>query len=120
MIDQSDDDLAVASVIAAFDQRNVAVADVFVDHRITFDAQRIDSFWSHSAKQKTRDANHLDVLHCVDGRSRGNTTNQPHFANGVRRRFFQRHGKTEMSRLMFAPDESALFQSGNMFRDRRF
>src|SRR6266852_3477831 len=71
LIDQRYHNFAVTSFNAVFDQRDVTVTDVLVDHRVALHAQRINSFGPHTSEQEARDANHLDVFDRVDGSTSG-------------------------------------------------
>jgi hypothetical protein len=68
---QGYDNFAVARVGAIFDQGDVTVADVLVDHRIAFDLQSIDSFRSHPAEQETRHRNCLVTFNYIERRASG-------------------------------------------------
>src|ERR1051325_11731041 len=81
-LDEGDDYFSVARFRAILYERDVAVADVLVDHRIALDPQGIDALGPHTPQQETRHADRLRVLDgieqraavpCENGRTNGPT-----------------------------------------------
>src|SRR3954471_394414 len=83
LIDQGHDDFTIARLVATLNQRNVAVADMLIDHRVAFDPQRIHAFGSHSSQKKARHTNRLNVLHRVDGHTGGDSSDQANSAHRI-------------------------------------
>src|SRR5512133_3412405 len=70
LIDQRHDDFSITRFIATFDQRDVAVANVLIDHRVAFHTQRVDALWSNSAEQKTWYTDRFRILNRVNRNAR--------------------------------------------------
>src|SRR2546423_5520359 len=119
-IDQRHDNLAIASLVATFDQSDVAVADVFVDHRIALHPQSVNALRPNAPQHEARHANLFHVLNCVDRRTCRDATNQTHFANRICRDLIDAQAEFENSGAMLALDESTFFKRGDMLGDGRF
>src|SRR5262249_41405999 len=120
LVDQRDNDLSIAGFVATLDQCNVAIADVLVDHRVTFYSQRVDSLGTNAAEKKTRYADRFRILNSVDRNARGDATNQTNLAHRIGRHFFHAQTKFENSRLVFALDQAALLERRDVLRNRGF
>src|SRR5262249_4287365 len=110
-INQGNHNLAIASFGPIFDQSDVTVADVLIDHRIALYPQGVNTLRSYPAEQKTRHADHLDVFNRINRSAGCNTTEQRYLTNRIGRSLFNFHRQSETPRLMFAFDQAALFQS---------
>src|SRR5262249_22221064 len=89
-INQCYDNLTITRFVTTLDQCDVAVADVFVNHRVAFDSQRVNSVWPHSSQKEPKPTDSLDVLYRIDGHARGNPSHESH-RNCVRWRLVKRH-----------------------------
>src|SRR5215213_6171665 len=61
-LDERDDDLAVARLRPVLYQRDVAVADVLVDHRVARHPQGVDATGAHATQEEARDGDGLAVF----------------------------------------------------------
>lgn len=120
LVDQCDNDLSVARFVATLDQRNVAIADVLVDHRVAFYSQRVDSLGANAAEKKTRHANRFRIFHRIDRNAGSDATNETNFAHSIGRHFFHAQAKFENSRLVFTLDQTTLLECRDVFGNGGF
>lgn len=118
LINQSHDDFSVARFITTFDQRDVPVADMFVDHRVALYTQRIDAFRSNSAKKKTRDADRFRIFNRVNRNTGGDASNQTNFAHRIGRHVFHAQTKLKNTWLVLALEQTTFLKCSYMLRNR--
>src|SRR5262249_22697498 len=100
----------------ALDQSDVAVTDVFVNHRVAFHSQRINSIGPHASQQKTWHADLFDVLNGVDRSAGSDAADERHFADGVSRSFIKFHSDSE-DRTVAPFQQASLLERRNVLRD---
>jgi hypothetical protein len=113
--EERNNNFAVARVGTIFDQSDVAVTDVLVDHRIAFNLQSINSFGSHAAEQEARHRHCLVTFNYIEWRAGGNAPQKFHFTKRVG--IVNRHVERERSIFMFACQQSTTFKRCDMFCD---
>src|SRR5215468_12673103 len=110
LIDQRDNDFSITRFIATFDQRNVTIANVLIDHRVAFNSQRINSLRTYASQKKPRYADRFRIFNRVDRYAGGDAANQANFTHSIGRHVFHAQTKFKHSRFVFALDQAALLE----------
>src|SRR6185295_16027460 len=104
---------------AVLDQRDVAVADVLVDHRIAFYTQRVNTIRLHPSQQETRHRYSFFIIDDLERRTRGNPAEQLNFAQRVATLVFDFDVQCERAVFVFTDQQTTTLERRDMLRNRR-
>src|SRR6185503_8581081 len=114
--EQRHHDFTITCLSAILDQRDVAITNVLVDHRIAFHFQRINSLGTNASQEKARYGDRFLIVDYFDRSAGGNSSQQPHFTKGIGIVNLDRERKRAF--LILAFQQTTPLQSSDVFGDR--
>src|ERR1700720_53004 len=120
-LDQRNYYFAIACFTAVFDQSDITIADVLIDHGVALYSDGINVFRSDPTQQKARHGNgfRLRAPNYLHRHSRGDSTRERNLAESVRRCLNNSYVEGKRSVFMAACDQAASFKRRDVLGNRR-